>query len=248
MTINSNKNKEVVSKMYQSFLNQKQFELLDNFIDSDYLEFFLNANKPLLNAFPDINFMVKEILADGDKVMTIYEWSGTHQKEYHKIPPTNKKIKVEGISIYEIKNGKIINSIARPNKLSFFLQLGLLPFDFLVKKTKKEEWVYLVDEFEIPKESYPQFKEKLGYNRQFIKELSGYIKDEVIKDDDDSENLTIVTIAIWENKKYLTDAKTSVQEEYRKIGFELNHFNQKLRIKMKRKVFSSLDLKMPTGI
>ena len=127
MTINSNKNKEVVSKMYQSFLNQKQFELLDNFIDSDYLESFLNANKPLLNAFPDINFMVKEILADGDKVMTIYEWSGTHQKEYHKIPPTNKKIKVEGISIYEIKNGKIINNIARPNKLSFFLQLGLLP-------------------------------------------------------------------------------------------------------------------------
>lgn len=127
-------NKEIVSRMYQTLLNQKQLDQSNLFISNEYIEVFSNANKPLLNAFPDIQFTIKEIVEEGNKVITWYDWSGTHQNEYQKIPATHKKITVEGISIYELKNGKIISSVAKPDKLSFFLQLGIIPGDFNKRK------------------------------------------------------------------------------------------------------------------
>ncbi|WP_461534204.1 ester cyclase [Sinomicrobium sp.] len=128
---NISSNKEVVSAMYQTFLNQKQLDSLDQFVDADYIDEFKAVNRALMLAFRDIHFSIKEIFEDGDKVVTVYEWSGTHQNDYQKIPATNKRVIVDGISIYELKNGKIINSIAKPNKLSFFIQLGIIPEDFL---------------------------------------------------------------------------------------------------------------------
>lgn len=239
--MNSISNKEVVSKMYQTFLNQKQFDSLNQFIDIDYLESFMNANKALIYAFPDINFKIKEIFGDGNKIITFYEWSGIHKNEYQKIPPTNKKVIVEGTSIYELKNGKIINSVAKPDKLSFFLQLGLVPTDFLSTYSTKENWIYFVDRFEVPQESYHLFREKLDYNRDFIKKLNGFIKDEVIRSNIDSEKLIITTIAVWKNEQSLNDAKKSVEEEYTKIGFNPKEFNEKLGIKMQREIFLNLE-------
>lgn len=125
--------KEVIQQLYQKFLNQKDFDMLDKFVDEDYLQAFKNSNIPLLNAFPDIQFNLKEIFVDNCKVITIYDWTGTHKNEYQHISPTHKKVTVEGISIYELRNGKIINSIAKPDKLSFFLQLGLIPSNFKSK-------------------------------------------------------------------------------------------------------------------
>lgn len=124
-------NKEIVSRMYQTILNQKQFDQSSQFIDMGYLEEFTNANDPLFKAFPDLQFKIKEIFEDENKVITLYDWSGTHQNEYQKIPATHKKVTVEGISIYELRNGKIINSTAKPDKLSFFLQLGVISNDFI---------------------------------------------------------------------------------------------------------------------
>lgn len=98
-------NKEIVSRMYQTILNQKQFDQSSQFIDNGYLEEFSNANKPLFRAFPDI-------------------------LEYQKIPATHKKTTIERICINEQRNGKIINSTAKPDKLSL-LQLGIIPNDFI---------------------------------------------------------------------------------------------------------------------
>ena len=130
----SNENKEIIIQLYQNFLNQKKFDTLDDFIDLNYLQPFIEANTPLLKAFPDIQFTIKEIFADNNNIITVYDWTGTHKHEYQNIPATHKKVTVEGISIYELKNRKVIKSVAKPDKLSFFLQLGLISPDF--KKTK----------------------------------------------------------------------------------------------------------------
>lgn len=234
-------NKEIVTNMYQNVLNQKKIEMLDQFIDSSFTETFIRNNKPLMTAFPDIQFTIKEILEDENRVITLYNWSGTHLYEYQNIPPTNKKITVEGISFYTLKNGKIINSIAKPDKLSFFSQLEIIPTDLIQKNIVKHDWVYFVDEFEIPQEAYRQFKEKLEYNRIFIKKLKGFVSDEVIMKTDSSSHITLMTIAIWENEQSLIAAKKSVQKEYRRINFNPNEFNKNLNIKMKRDIYSHLE-------
>lgn len=132
-------NKEVVSRMYDTILNQKKFDQLNQFIDEDYLQEFINANQLLINAFPDIQFSIKEIFEDRNIVITLYDWVGTHQKEYQQIPATHKRITVDGISIYEMKNMKIIHNTPKPNKLSFFMQLGAIPENFIDRNLPNQD-------------------------------------------------------------------------------------------------------------
>ncbi|WP_162623235.1 ester cyclase [Confluentibacter sediminis] len=234
------KNKEIVKEMYEIVLNQKQIDNVNLFLDDDYIEEFNNTNKLLFTAFPDITFTIKEIFGDGNKVVTIYDWSGTHQKKYNNITPTNKKITVEGISIYELKNGKIIDNKAHPNKLSFLQQLGLVPKDFNNIKSNLEEEIYFIDEFEIPKKSFVAFKEKLDYNRAFIKNIEGFIEDNVIAKKNNSTTIYLTTIAVWQNQESLDNAKKMVQAEYKRIGFNPSEFNKILNIKMTRGIYSRI--------
>lgn len=234
-------NKEVVTEMYQTYLNQKHTGAPEQYIDLSYLETFKNMNQPLLSAFPDIRFTIKEIFEDGNKVVTVYDWEGSHLGEYQKIPATHKKITVQGVSIYEFENGKIINSKAIPDKLSFFTQLGMIPTDFISKNAPKKDWVYFVDEFEVPAKSYEEFKTKLDDNRNLIQKLKGFVKDEVIINTDQSDRFTIMTIAIWENEKTLEEAKKTIQFEYERIHFDPAVFNEQLNIKMKRNIYSYMD-------
>lgn len=234
-------NKEVVTEMYQTYLNQKDTGALEQYIDLSYLETFKNLNQPLLSAFPDIRFTIKEIFEDGTKVVTVYDWEGSHLGKYQKIPVTHKKVTVQGVSIYEFENGKIINSKAIPDKLSFFTQLGMIPTDFISKHTAKKDWVYFVDEFEVPAKSYEEFKTKLDDNRNLIQKLKGFVKDEVIINTDQSDRFTIMTIAIWENRQSLEEAKKTVQSEYESIHFDPAVFNEQLNIKMKRNTFSYMN-------
>jgi len=240
--MNRLKNREIIQEMYKTTLNQKQFDKSDLFVDKDYVEEFNSANKPLFTAFPDIKFTIKEIFEDGNKVVTLYDWSGTHKYEFHNIAATHKNVTVEGMSIYELENGKITHNVAKPDKLSLFQQLGVIPQDFLNNNTNPKEAVYFIDEFEIPKKSFHDFKEKLDYNRSYIKNLEGFIKDDVmIQKEDSSQMIILTTIAVWENQKSLDKAKKLVQSEYKRIGFNPTKFHQKLNIKMSRRTYSLLE-------
>ena len=129
--MSESQNKEVIQSMYEIVLNKKELDKSQRFVAADYVEHFNNANKPLFEAFPDIEFSIKEIFGDDNKVITVYDWSGTHKKHYRNIPPTGKRITVEGISIYELRDGRIIDNVAKPDKFSFFQQLELIPENFL---------------------------------------------------------------------------------------------------------------------
>jgi predicted ester cyclase len=46
------------------------------------------------SAFPDSNWTVEEQIAEGDKVLSRFVWSGTHQGEFLGIPATHRPIRV----------------------------------------------------------------------------------------------------------------------------------------------------------
>jgi steroid delta-isomerase-like uncharacterized protein len=46
------------------------------------------------NAFPDIHIIIKDMVAEGDKVMVMVNWKATHRGEYMSIPATGKKIDI----------------------------------------------------------------------------------------------------------------------------------------------------------
>jgi steroid delta-isomerase-like uncharacterized protein len=61
----------------------------------------------LMTAFPDLAYKVEDIFAEGDKVVARYTARGTHLGRLHDVPPSGKKIEINGIYVGRIADGKI---------------------------------------------------------------------------------------------------------------------------------------------
>ena len=59
-------------------------------------------------AFPDIQFNVEDMIAEGDKVTQRWSATGTQTGEWLGAPPSGEKTTMGGISIVRIANGKIV--------------------------------------------------------------------------------------------------------------------------------------------
>ena len=238
--MNSTKNKETIRLLYDSIFNTRQFEKLPVLISDNYtnsigakgVAAFQKSITELANAFPDARWKVEDIIAEDNKVIVKQTFTGTHKLRFQDINPTHKMVSVKGIATYLFKNGKIVFSEIETNRFSFLQQLGALPNP--PEQPDNSNIVFLIDQFFIPESSIAEFKEKMDYNRVFIKSLSGFIRDKVLENHDDNGNLIIITIAEWQNQDKLDEAKISVQEEYKRIGFHPKDFYERLNIKIER--------------
>ena len=81
----------------------------------------------LRTAFPDISVTVEDMIAEGDKVVTRWTIRGTHKGELMGIAPTGKQITEEGIEIFRIAGGKIVEIRLIHDRLGLMQQLGVIP-------------------------------------------------------------------------------------------------------------------------
>jgi steroid delta-isomerase-like uncharacterized protein len=88
---------------------------------------FIEAMNNLLTAFPDIKITRKEQFESGDKVFTYAFWEGTHKAQFNGIPATGKKVQVEYMDIWRIKNGQIVENWVMMDILGLLIQLGVIP-------------------------------------------------------------------------------------------------------------------------
>lgn len=78
--------------------------------------------------FPDMQITVEEIMADGEKVMVHWRYTGTHRHgELFGMQPAGKQVRVPGFTIYKISNGKVIEESGLVDSFSLMLQLGAVP-------------------------------------------------------------------------------------------------------------------------
>jgi steroid delta-isomerase-like uncharacterized protein len=78
-------------------------------------------------AFPDLNFRIEEQIAEGDKVLTRFEWTGTHRAEFLGVPATGRPVKVWGMVIDRLVDGKIKDTRIIMDSLGLMMQLGVIP-------------------------------------------------------------------------------------------------------------------------
>ena len=79
------------------------------------------------SAFPDVRLSIEEQVAEGDKVVTRWIGSGTHQGEMMGIAPTGNQIRVDGITISRIQDGKVVEDWELFNALGLMQELGGVP-------------------------------------------------------------------------------------------------------------------------
>jgi len=74
---------------------------------------------------PDLRFEVHDTISEGDKLVVYWTITGTHRGEFLGVPPTNKKVSFSGITINQIRNGKIIESTVIWDGLGLLEQFGI---------------------------------------------------------------------------------------------------------------------------
>jgi steroid delta-isomerase-like uncharacterized protein len=78
----------------------------------------------ITNSFPDVQITINELIAEDDKVVSLWTFRGTHLGTYQTIPATGKVIEWHGIDIYTIREGRIANVVRHADSLSVLRQLG----------------------------------------------------------------------------------------------------------------------------
>lgn len=243
-------NKLVVQKLYTEALNQRNFNLLPDLISENYIGFkgikgaagFQEPLQPLLKAFPDLQWQIEEMVAEGNQVMVKWKWQGTHTAPFQHFAPTGKKISNEGMGTFKVENGKITASQVLTDRVGFLQQLEALPSDLslLGATSNHPDQVMFIDKFFVPKNALATFTERMNYNRSFIKKLPGFVKDQAFSQSDEAGNLTVMTIAVWQDQAHLDQAKSAVQAEYQRIGFNPAEFYQQWGLKIERGLYKAM--------
>ncbi|MFN3359646.1 MAG: ester cyclase [Pseudomonas sp.] len=79
------------------------------------------------NAAPDLQIRVLDQIAEGDRVVSRLEITGTHLGEWQGIPPTGRRFAMTGMVMRRIAGDKIVERWDSLDWLGAFQQLGLIP-------------------------------------------------------------------------------------------------------------------------
>jgi len=88
---------------------------------------YLAIIQAMRGGFPDIQWTIEEMVAEGDKVAARFTMRGTHLGTFFGAPSTGKKIAVQALNIYRLSGGQIIEETGQPDLLGLLQQIGAVP-------------------------------------------------------------------------------------------------------------------------
>jgi predicted ester cyclase len=81
----------------------------------------------LRTAFPDIEAVIHQQIAEGDMVVTRKTFRGTHSGEFMGVAATGKPVVIDGIDILRITDGQLAEHWTVVDMLSLMQQLEAVP-------------------------------------------------------------------------------------------------------------------------
>jgi steroid delta-isomerase-like uncharacterized protein len=78
-------------------------------------------------AFPDLQFTIEDLIAEGDKVVCRYTFRGTHKGQWRGMPATGKQVVGTGVTINHIVESKVVEDWHNADALGLLQQLGVIP-------------------------------------------------------------------------------------------------------------------------
>ena len=137
MTIESNK---LLMRKFAEFINSASNQLAEELISPEAIFFVPGRPEPMRGpagylaiigmmraGFPDIQWSLDEVIAEGDKVAARFTMRGLHQGEFFGVPPSGKRIEVKAMNFYRIADGKFVEEHGQPDLLGLLQQIGAVP-------------------------------------------------------------------------------------------------------------------------
>ncbi len=77
------------------------------------------------NAFPDLNFDIREMIEDDDSIAVSWVMSGTHLGDLALLPASGRKFSIEGMTFYYFKDGRLCGHSQTFDQFGFLKQMGV---------------------------------------------------------------------------------------------------------------------------
>ena len=135
-------NTSIALRLVELF-NDRRLDLLDDVLHPEFRGRGISAFPPdspgvgpgarrklyemFYQAIPDARAEVLDVVAEGDKVVVVDRFGGTHRGEFFGHPGTGNRIEWMAIHIYTIRDGKILEDATMTDALAIMEQLGLAP-------------------------------------------------------------------------------------------------------------------------
>ncbi len=104
--------------------NRKTPELVAQYVEDVALQEHIALFEA---AFPGYEFIVDDVIAEGDKVALRATFKGTHKAEFQGIAPTGRGVTLPVQIIYRLANGRITEHWLSVDSLSLLQHLGAVP-------------------------------------------------------------------------------------------------------------------------
>jgi steroid delta-isomerase-like uncharacterized protein len=137
MTAEANK---LVMARFTEFINTASEKLAQELISPDAVFHVPGKSDPMRGpagylsiigmmraGFPDIQWTLEEMVAEGDKVAARFTMRGTHRGTFAGVPPTGKSITVQALNIYRLSGGQFVEERGQPDMLVLLQQIGAIP-------------------------------------------------------------------------------------------------------------------------
>lgn len=131
------KNIAMYTQTWDEIINQGNLDLINNtnFDDSitmvyspenivgidDFKAYYSN----FVTGFSNVEFTIVDVFGQDDKLVKHWRFKGTHSGDFFGIPATDNTVDVEGVTLVEMKNGKIAKEQDFMDNMVFMQQLGI---------------------------------------------------------------------------------------------------------------------------
>ncbi len=138
--MSAEENKALVRRFIGEVINEGNMATIDELVDPNWVDHDPNSPEEIRgiegskqfygvfrSAFPDIQVTIEEQVAEGDKVVTLWSFRGTHQGELDGIPASGNQVMIKGMSMDRISGGKFVETWDMYDALGMMQQIGAVP-------------------------------------------------------------------------------------------------------------------------
>jgi steroid delta-isomerase-like uncharacterized protein len=132
-------NKAVIRRLIHDVVNAGNLDAVDELLAPIFVihnplpgpapdrDGFKQAFRTLHTAFPDLHAINSDLIAEGDRVVTLRGFEGTHNRSFMGVSATGRHIILDGITVFRVVNGQIAERWGVLDTLGVMRQLGLVP-------------------------------------------------------------------------------------------------------------------------
>ena len=131
-------NKAAVRRLIDEAWNKGNLDVIDDVLSPEYVLHisapgakdragYHEAVRMYRSAFPDFQFTIEDMIAEGDKVVVRATMGGTQEGALMGMAPTGKKLTHTAIAIRRFQGGKVVEEWVETDMMGLMQQMGIVP-------------------------------------------------------------------------------------------------------------------------